>query len=647
MKNIVAGVIGHVDHGKTTLVKHLTGVDTDRLKLEQERGMSIELGFAPLRLPSGHLISLIDVPGHEDFLKNMIRGVSGVDIAVLVVAADEGIMPQTVEHLDISALFGVKKAVGIITKTDLVDAELLGLAKEEVQEFLSSRDLKESPILSFSARTGEGREQIIGALQKVSEEIAEKDKKGVFRLCIDRVFTLKGHGTIVTGTITSGTIEVGEEVEIYPSGITTRIKRLESHGDNIKIATAGQRLGINLHQVKVMQVRRGEVLGRPGEMLTGQFLNGRFHYTQHAGDPIPQRCRVKIYTGTTESIGRMILIDKESALTGESCLVQIRLEEKLCLLPFDRYVIRRLSPSQTLGGGATLEIDPPRYRRSEHEQTMTRLLSLEEGNYSKAIEEWVKLSKYHTLERQRIAHRLAKDKGECSDLILPLVHEGRVIPIAAEQIIHRDFYEKLKGEIVHYITLCHERDPLQEDFPKEEPRTRISPSLSPTLYDHALQKLQSEGAVIAQGGRVRLTNPPMPAEKRVRELILSQIETVLKRSQPRPLPLAEIIQALKGYHKRDVEAIVAYLVSKKRMIRLDNGRFLHTDTMEEIKEKIRTFIIQQGKSTLAEAKELLGIGRMQAQPILDYLDKINFTIRVGDYRILCEDMKQADAPNGI
>lgn len=646
MRHITAGVIGHVDHGKTTLVKHLTGVDTDRLTIEKQRGMSIELGFAPLRLPSGQLISIIDCPGHEAFLKNMIRGVSGVDFVILVVAADEGIMPQTREHLEIATLMGVKRAVGIITKTDLVDDEVLELAKEEVKDLLAVYGLPPRSILHFSARNDEGTKQIIAALQALAEDIMGKRTDTPFRLCIDRVFTLAGHGTVVTGTISSGYIEQGEEVEIYPEGIRTRIKRLECYGAALGRGEAGQRVGINLHQVKVTQVHRGDVLGRPGELTPSLFINARFHYLGDKKEPLVSPLRAKVYTGTTEAIGRMVIIDREELMPGGSSYVQFRLESPVCIFPFDHFIVRRLSPPDTLGGGAILEIDPPRYRRSDRELTIKRLEAFERGDYASVIELWSLQSWYRPLDKEWIARRLGYEINKACRYLDPLIAKGVVVPITSEQFIHKKAYDRLKGEIIHYLTLSHERDPLQDDFPKEETRTRISPNLLQRLYDHALQSLQQEGLVSLEAGRIRLTKPPTPQQKGVKELILLQIEAALKRSQPRPLPLEEITEGLKGYHKKDIEATIGYLLAKRRMIKLENGRFLLAETLEEIKKKVAEFIGNRDKATLAEIKELLGIGRMQTQPILEHLDKIRFTVRIGDYRVLAEPKEGADTANG-
>ena len=632
---MVIGVIGHVDHGKTTLVKHLTGVDTDRLPLEKERGMSIELGFAPLRLPSGQTISFVDVPGHEDYIKNAARGVSGVDLALLVVAADEGVRPQTVEHCQIAQLFGVRDLIAVITKTDLVDEELLELAEEDLRDFLSHTLFEGAPILCFSARTGEGKEDILSALQRAIDRLEERDQKGTFRLPIDRVFNVKGYGTVVTGTVVSGEIAEGEEVEVYPVGLRAKIRRLEHHGQMVQKAGAGQRVGVNLRGGEVNGIRRGMVLGRPKTLRPTRTLNARLLCLPDHKAYIAHGMRVRVYIGTEEVIARVVLMEKEKVASGESCFGHLRLEKEVAPLPFDRFVVRRLSPEITIGGGMVLEVDPPRYRPSRGEGTALRLQYLQQADYPRVIEEWLKLSRFTPLTLEEIAWRLKKDTEEVQGILEPLIDEGKVILLQGE-VIHREAYQRLKDGILHQLRTLHEQDPFHDDFSKDDPHRRLSPSISQRVYDFALRELVKERKVVLEGGRIRLTNPPRWASRTVKEILSSRIEAILKRSSTRPLPQADLFKALRSYHKREVELTLGYLLKAERIIKLNNGRLLHAEGLEEIKQRVRCYISEKGRITLAEAKGLLGFGRTQIQPIFEYLDEIGFTVRVGDWRVLKE-----------
>ncbi len=365
--NIVIGTAGHVGHGKTTLIKALTGTNTDRLKEEKERGMTIEPGFTSLQLPSGQVVSVIDVPGHERFIKNMIRAISGIDIAILVVASDEVVMPQTLEHLDILRLLNVRHGFIVLSKIDLIDEEIIHMAQEEVRDLVKETFLENAPVIQFSAKTGHGLEEIKQTVEDISRHVIQKDQRGIFRLPIDRVFTMPGYGTIVTGRVISGRVSKGDVVEVYPIGKQTNIRNIQIHGQWVGDAAAGNRVGLNLSDVRIEEIEKGMVVSERQSLQLTNIVNAKFHYLQSNPYHLNKISEVKLYSGTYEVVARSVLMNKEKLLPGESCFIQMKLENSVALLPYDRYILRALNPVGTIGGGIILEVGPEKYRSSRDE----------------------------------------------------------------------------------------------------------------------------------------------------------------------------------------------------------------------------------------------------------------------------------------
>ncbi|MEW6003005.1 MAG: selenocysteine-specific translation elongation factor [Nitrospirota bacterium] len=363
-KHIVVGTAGHVDHGKTALVKALTSIDTERPE-EKRRGMTIELGFAPYTLPSGQRIAFIDVPGHECLIKNMIRGVWGIDVVILVVAADDGIMPQTREHLDILNLLGIKQGFVVLSKIDLVEEEIIEMAIEEIKGLTKDTFLKDSPIIPFSARTGQGKAEIEQTLETFYEKTLEKDSEGIFYMPIDRAFHMDGFGAIVTGTIASGIVRAGDVVEIYPTGRQVKVRAIQVHHQKADRAQAGERAGLNLRDIELKEIQKGMVVSEAETLRSSYFLNVHFHYLSSQTDPLKNRKRVRFYTGASETNALIVFMDRDVMHAGETAFVQFRLSDKLSPLPFDRFIVRTLSPVTTIGGGTILEIDSQKYRKRD------------------------------------------------------------------------------------------------------------------------------------------------------------------------------------------------------------------------------------------------------------------------------------------
>jgi len=631
-KNIVIGTAGHVDHGKTALVKALTGIDTDRLKEEKERGMTIEPGFAHLKLPSGLIVSVVDVPGHEKFIKNMLRGISGIDIVILVIAADDGVMPQTREHLDILKLLNIRYGLIVISKVDLVDKVIIQMATEEVRNLIQGTFLENAPLISFSAKTGQGIEEINRAIEEISIPVVEKDREGLFRLPIDRVFTMAGYGTIVTGTIASGKVGKGDAIEIYPLGMITSARNIQIHNQWVNEAIAGQRVGLNLPNVKVEELERGMVLGEPHSLISTHLINARFQYLKSNKYPLNNRMKVKFYTGTSEVIGRMVFMNTEKLHPGETCFVQFRLKDRVSPLPYDRYIIRTLSPMNTIGGGVVLENNPKKFRFLQSEQ-IEHLRVLEGGVNHERVEALIRKERFRPVSLTELAKRLCLTKSEIEEAYTHLSKEGRILLMEDDSVIHRESYDQLKTEVLERINDFHESHPNLKDASQEEIWSKISPQLNRRLYETILQELYNEGKINIKKGRVKIAGFQAKLSEKQKH-IYDQLDGVCKWYRFRPLPL-NVLKRIKDRHgEKEVEFILKMMIGEGRLIKLNNHRLIHSESIEEIKRILKEHIEKRGQVVLGESMEVLGVGRTQTQPIFDYLDSIRFTMRIGDYRVL-------------
>jgi len=631
-KNIVVGTAGHVGHGKTALIRTLTGTNTDRLKEEKERGMTIEPGFTSLKLPSGNVLSIVDVHGHERFVKNMLRGISGVDVAILVVASDEGVMPQTREHLDVLRLLNVRHGFIVLSKTDLVDEEIVGMAHEEVRDFVRKTFLENAPIIHFSAKTGHGLAEIKQTVEDISRHVMQKDQRGIFRLSIDRVFTMPGHGTIVTGTVISGRICKGDVVEIYPIGKLTTIRNIQIHGQWVGDAVAGHRVGLNLSDVRMEEIEKGMVVGERQSLLLTNIVNAKFHYLQSNQYHLNNIAEVKFYSGTYEVVARSVLINKEKLLSGESCFIQMRLENSFALLPYDRYILRTLNPVSTIGGGTILEVGPEKYRSSRAE-SIDNLELLDRRNIHEMVGSLIKKERLTTAKTCELAKKLYLTQGEIDGACNHLSREGRILFIEDGSLIHKESIAYLEKEILEKIASFHDSHPSQKDASQEEIRLKISPLLSQRLYETTLQGLKNRKEIEINKGRIKLLGYQATLTNNQIQ-IYNRLEEICRSYHFRHLP-SNVLQMLKdSYGEKEVEGVLRVMIGEGRLIKLNNRRFIHSDAIEDAKKVIRYHIEQTGQVALRESMKLFGVGRPQVQPIFDYLDSIRFTIRIGDYRVL-------------
>lgn len=634
MKNIIIGTAGHIDHGKTTLIKALTGRNTDRLKEEQKRGISIELGFTYFDLPSGRRAGIVDVPGHEKFIKNMLAGVIGIDIVILVIAADEGVMPQTKEHLDILNLLGLKNGIVALTKIDLVEEEWRELVVEEIRENLKGTFLENSPVIPVSSTDGVGIDEIVNTIDKMTDKIPDRDITEIPRLPIDRVFTLAGFGTIVTGTLISGTFSLGDEVEVFPGNKKSRIRSIQVHGKNAKQAYAGQRVAINLPDIKKEEIDRGNVLAPIDSMQPTMMIDVKLDLLESCERIIEDRTRLRLYIGTNEVLFRIALLDKESLSPGESCYAQLRLEDKIVAKREDRFIVRSYSPMITVGGGKVLESNPSK-RKKYNDKTINELKIKETGDIKNIIEEIIKnrSSKYPTIKDISTYAILPEDN--IIHIVKTLKADSKVVTIQLLNdiyIIHKTYYQLLENNIRNEIIKYHKKYPLRAGMPKEEIKSKYFPNVKPKLADSIINVMidkeiinQTLENVYLKGFEVSFS----PIQLEIRQ----KIEDILLENSFNPPKKEEVIKGL-TYDVRDTNQVFEALVGMEVIIKINDEIFIHNEAYKKIVKLIKDYIDNNGSITVAQGRDLLNTSRKIMIAIMEYMDKVKITKRIGDERVL-------------
>jgi len=638
-KFITVGIAGHVDHGKTSLVRCLTGIDTDRLREEKRRGLSIESGIAPLELSSGTKIALVDVPGHTDFLKNTIRGLSTVDMGILVVAADDGVMPQTLEHIQILNFFGTKGGFIVLSKADLVDDETLDLAEFEIRELVEGTFLEEKPVIPFSAIDQRGLDEIRIRIQEAAERISCKALESPFRLWIDQVKSFAGFGTVVSGTILSGTLRRDDPLLLLPPGIETRARSLETHHENVSEAYAGQRVGINLHKVPLKDVRRGMVLAEPGKVNVSYLLNVDLEILKSAKKPIKNRQRVKLYLGTSITNSLVGLMEKGQLEPGERGLAQLRLMKPVAALPKDPFVICLMNIQSTIGGGRVLEIPREKYRQARAAATIPYLKALQENNLKKFVECVFERNFTRLIRADDLASHTGFPVKEIDAEFKARVKSGGALSFKDHGVLSKELYQKLKGRLQEIVEERLRQDPLKRNLKSEEIRMQLAPSLDEAPFQKMLAELCSEGKLIKIDGGFRVRDLQVRLSDERERLIKLCLDYACK-SGFTPFS-ADTIWKLheKKFDKSEIKKMLIYLRDNKRLVRVNDGRFLSVEAFKKIKEKMSRVIVKKGVFTIGDLKETLGYGRSVGIPILEYLDSIGFTCRLENGRVLKTENK--------
>ncbi|HID97191.1 MAG TPA: selenocysteine-specific translation elongation factor [Thermodesulfobacteriaceae bacterium] len=651
-KTIILGTAGHIDHGKTTLVKAITGIDTDRLKEEKERGITIELGFAHLDLPTGQRIGVVDVPGHERFVKNMVAGAAGMDLVMLVIAADEGVMPQTREHLEICQLLGVQKGVIALTKCDMVDQDWLELVMEDVGEFVASTFLEGAPVVPVSSVTGEGLEDLLQILGRIISDVKARSPSGPYRLPVDRVFTVKGFGTVVTGTTISGQIGLGDEAVIYPAGKSTRIRGIQVHRGEASKARPGLRTALNLQGLDKDEVHRGDVLATPGSLHASYLLDLKFLYLSSAGRPLRHRTPVRFHAGTGEVIGR-ILLEKDEIDPGESVFAQIKLEEPVAVLPGDAYVIRSYSPVRTIGGGRILN-PVPRKRKRTRPDLWEEMGVLSEGSPSDRIRYHLRQVWFRGLTPAELAMRTGLYGKKLIRELDLLMSSKKIVQFEGEgqRLIHGDVYDELKSMAIKILEEFHAAKPLVKGLSKEELKSRLFsskavripgylPSYSQAvrtagqkLFHKLLSELVRSGRLVQEKDIVRLASHKIALgeeEKDVRE----KIEKIFREAGCRPPSREDVLERIQVSDRAAAAEVFGLMVREGILVRLKDDLFFHAAVLEKVRDLVVRFLKKQGELRIQDFRELTGgISRKYMIALLENLDNQRVTIRIGDVRKL-------------
>lgn len=633
MKNIIIGTAGHIDHGKTTLIKAITGRNTDRLKEEKERGITIELGFTYFDLPSGRRAGIIDVPGHEKFIKNMLAGVMGMDIVALVIAADEGIMPQTKEHLDILNLLDIKVGMVVITKADTVEEEWLELVTEDIRECLQDTFLENSPIVPVSSISGSGIKEVIDTIDILTEKVEERDDTDTPRLPIDRVFSMSGFGTIVTGTLISGKLQVGDEVQIYPSDITSKIRSIQVHGVDSSTAYGGQRVAINLAGVKKSEIDRGNIIAPIDSMKETMMLDVKLSLLKDSPRIIENRTRVRLFIGTSEVLCRVVLLDKENLTPGESCYAQLRLEEKIIAKREDKFIIRFYSPTTTIGGGVVLESVPNKRKRFQ-EEVIHELKLKENEDEVTVLENIIKEKSKVYPDLKELSMLMVKPIEKISSYVNDLSMKSKVLTfelLNSTHVIHIDFYKKQVDFIVEFLKEYHINNPLKSGILKEELRSKFLKSIKPKIGDLVLSKMVQDKIIKKVNENIALNGFEIKFSKLHSE-IRDYIMASYLKSEFKPLKKDEIINDCK-FNKDDFNKVYEALIDTY-LIKLNDEIILHKDIFENGKSKVIKYINENESIIATQVRELLNTNRKCAIAYLEYLDKIKVTKRIDDKRIL-------------
>ena len=633
MKQIILGTAGHIDHGKTSLIKAVTGTNTDRLKEEQERGITIELGFASLLLPSGQRIGIVDVPGHEKFVKNMVAGASGIDIVTMIIAADEGVMPQTREHLEICTLLDVKHGMVVLTKIDMVDEEWLELVTEDVREFVEGTFLQDKPIVPVSSMTGEGIPEFLEVLDKAVSEVPERSATSLFRLPVDRVFSMKGFGTVITGSLISGSIHVGDTIMVYPSGITSKIRGIQVHNDSIEEAQAGMRTAINFQGLDKETVNRGDVLARPGTLKPSFMMDLWLTYLKSNKKPVKNRTRVRFHAGTSEMLGILILLDREELLPGDSAAVQIRMDQPVCLVRDDRFVIRSYSPVRTIGGGFILNPIPDKHKRFRKDITdgLNRISTDSPENivaYHVGAAGFKGLSfndlKLVTNQPEKTLQQLCQ--GLLSNKTLILTDKENQI------YIHKDTFEKIKSDILTYLYDFHTLNPLKPGMSKEELKSKFPLLQGSKIFNQALDQLVKSKETVVTEDLVHLANHSVSLGIDQEE-IRNKIIDAYREGGLTPPYFRDIAKSIDMDHQK-IQDVLMHLVKEGTVIKTKDDLFFDINAINDLKKRLVDFLETNGEITTPQFKELTGASRKYVIPLIEYFDAKNVTIRVGDIRKL-------------
>lgn len=633
MKHIIIGTAGHVDHGKTWLIKSLSGIDTDRLKEEKKRGITIDLGFAYMSAPDGSVIGIIDVPGHEKFIRNMLAGIGGIDIVLLVVAADEGVMPQTLEHLEIMSLLDIKQGIIVITKADLADEEWLQLVESDVREAVAGTFLEDSPCMRVSALTGEGMAELRELVYNFAAQAGDKNNDPAFlRIPIDRVFTMQGFGTVITGTLTSGMLESGTEVGIYPQELKAKVRSIEVHGKSVERAYAGQRTAVNLSNIDKDQIERGNVIAAEGSVSVTDLIDVKIINLKDSQRVIEDGSRLHLHYGAAETLCRVVLLEGKPLSPGDSGYAQLMTAEPIAVRSGDLFVLRYFSPVETVGGGRILNARPAKHKRKD-EAVLAALRLRESGSVMQKLEQTMRDEAREFPDISDLSLRLGISREETGEMLRELAEKKRAVRLDSEVYAHIDYVNTVRDAAFGILDEYYDKNPLLSRMPREEFRSKLLAKLR-TKDAKALDRLlgyligagdlDADSASLAKGGyKVEFSE--------VQRKLMDELAAMYKSAAHESPDIEELLVGRKD--KAECRKLIDAMCAEGRLTRLSGTYCMDSEVLENIVAQVKAKIELDGFVTLAELRDKLGTSRKYALLILEYCDSLKLTVLQGDRRV--------------
>lgn len=632
---VIMGTAGHIDHGKTTLIKALTGIDCDRLSEEKKRGITIELGFAFLDLGAGSAgddgrLGIVDVPGHEKFVKNMVAGATGVDFVMLVIAADEGIMPQTREHLEICQLLGVTTGLVVLTKADMVDADWLEMVRDEVTAWLEPTFLGGAPVVPVSSHTGQGLDDLKDALRALIADFTPRRRSDFFRLPVDRVFTMKGHGTVVTGTMISGSISVGEDIRLYPGDTRSKVRGLQSHGVTVETAQAGRRTAVNLHGLEVDDIRRGDVLARPGTLFPSAVWDIELSVLESSRRPLKHRKEVHFHHGSREVLARVYLIDRDELKPGETAVCQVRFTEPLAGVYGDRIVLRSFSPLRAFAGGRVVGPSGHKVKRFSPKAEALRALADDAPEAVAAAQlelagpqgvGWNELLTMTNLESKALEKTLGVLGGQQKAILFD--REAR--RYAGGQLV-----QELSDGLVDWLAAFHRKDSMKPGVQRGELASSWGRDVPPKLFHFIVERLLKKGDVVAEQELLRLKDHSVSLASD-QEAVRAALLAAYGDGGVTPPNLKDVLEPL-GLTAKQVAPVLKLLQDQGTLVRVKDDMYYHGPALNGIRDAIVGFFETRQEMSAPDFKDLTGLSRKYLIPVLEYFDKEKLTVRVGDVR---------------
>ncbi len=635
MEYVLLGTAGHVDHGKSTLIKALSGIDPDRLKEEKERGMTTDIGFANFILPSGRCAQVIDVPGHERFIKNMLTGINTIDLVLFLIDAKEGIKPQTREHFDILRLLDIKNGIIVITKIDLVDKEQLDLLTEEIKEFVKESFLEDAPIVNISTIVRTGLDELKTTIDRLATGVRKRDMNLPVRYPIDRIFTMSGSGAVVTGTLISGVLKVGDSLEVLPQQERVRVRQIQSYGGKILEALAGQRMGLNLAGLKKEKLERGNVLTTPGYLKPTYMFDARLELLPACPRPLKHNTRVRLHAGTGEFLGRVVLLDKDKIEPGQNAFIQFRSEGPLAIAKDDRFVIRFYAPVITAGGGRILDAHPVRHKRLQPE-IIKQLESLTSATPEESVAQILINAGLNILNVAEVTTKTNLPHQETENILKELEEKKEILRSRDKPnyIMHVRNLNLFKDKLVEILDEFHKKQPLKSSMPvKEAKRKLVKTETQVEFFDKAVTELTKTNKIILKGNALKLARHTIKLSPK-QEALRHRVESFYLDNLFAPAGLDVLTQTLKIKPKA-AEEMIATLKEMSILVRLPENIIMHQEAVTKASELIKNHLTQHEKIKPGECAKLLKTSRKYVIPLLEHLDSIRLTKRVGDVRILC------------